>query len=156
MIALRDVTKTFGARVAVDHVSLALEPGTTRILLGSSGSGKSTILRLVLGLLAPDTGEILVDDVVVSRGTRRDALRRMGYVVQDGALYPHMTAAENATLAARAEGWPRAWPASPSWSVSSGACSTIIRRSSAAASDSAPVSSARSCSTRPCFCSTSP
>ena len=59
MIALRDVTKTFGARVAVDHVSLALEPGTTRILLGSSGSGKSTILRLVLGLLAPDTGEVL-------------------------------------------------------------------------------------------------
>ncbi len=108
MIALRDVTKTFGARVAVDHVSLALEPGTTRILLGSSGSGKSTILRLVLGLLAPDTGEVLVDDVVVSQGTRRDALRRMGYVVQEGALYPHMTAAENATLAARAEGWPRA------------------------------------------------
>src|SRR5260370_28922954 len=108
MIALRDVTNAFGARVAVDHVSLALEPGTTRILLGSSGSGKSTILRLVLGLLGADTGEVLVDDVVVSEGTRRDALRRMGYVVQDGALYPHMTAAENATLAARAEGWARA------------------------------------------------
>jgi len=105
MIALRDVTKMFGARVAVDHVSLALEPGTTRILLGSSGSGKSTILRLVLGLLPPDTGEVLVDGVVVSRDTRRDALRRIGYVVQEGALYPHMTAAANATLAARAEGW---------------------------------------------------
>jgi osmoprotectant transport system ATP-binding protein len=105
MIALRDVTKTFGGRVAVDHVSLALEPGTTRILLGSSGSGKSTILRLVLGLLAPDAGEVLVDGVVVAPDTRRDALRRIGYVVQEGALYPHMTAAANATLAARAEGW---------------------------------------------------
>src|SRR5260370_7330179 len=106
MIALRDVTNAFGARVAVDHVSLALEPGTTRILLGSSGSGKSTILRPVLGLLAPDTGEVLVDDVVVSEGTRRDALRRMGYVVQDGALYPHMTAADNATLAPPPAAWP--------------------------------------------------
>jgi osmoprotectant transport system ATP-binding protein len=105
MIALRDVSKTFGARVAVDHVSLALEPGTTRILLGSSGCGKSTILRLVLGLLAPDAGEVLVDGIAVSRDTRGDALRRMGYVVQEGALYPHMTAAENATLPARAEGW---------------------------------------------------
>jgi osmoprotectant transport system ATP-binding protein len=108
MIALHDVTKTFGARVAVDHVSLAVEPGTIRILLGSSGSGKSTILRLVLGLLAPDAGEVRVDGVALSGDTRRDALRRMGYVVQEGALYPHMTAAENATLPARADGWPPA------------------------------------------------
>ncbi len=105
MIALHDVTKAFGARVAVDHVSLAVEPGTIRILLGSSGSGKSTILRLVLGLLAPDAGEVRVDGVALSGDTRRDALRRMGYVVQEGALYPHMTAAENATLPARADGW---------------------------------------------------
>lgn len=105
MIVLRDVTKTFGARAAVDHVSLAVDPGTIRILLGSSGCGKSTILRLVLGLLAPDAGEVRVDGVTVSGNTRRDALRRMGYVVQEGALYPHMTAAENATLPARADGW---------------------------------------------------
>lgn len=107
MIALRDVTKTFGARVAVDHVSLAVEPGTIRVLLGSSGSGKSTILRLVLGLLAPDAGEVRVDGITVCADTRRDALRRLGYVVQEGALYPHMTAGENATLPARAEGWTR-------------------------------------------------
>jgi osmoprotectant transport system ATP-binding protein len=105
MIVLHDVIKTFGARAAVDHVSLTVEPGTIRILLGSSGSGKSTILRLVLGLLAPDAGEVRVDGVIVSGSTRRDALRRMGYVVQEGALYPHMTAAENATLPARADGW---------------------------------------------------
>lgn len=105
LIVLRDVTKNFGPRVAVARVSLAVEPGTVRILLGSSGSGKSTILRLVLGLLAPDAGEVTVDGLAVSGDTRRDALRRMGYVVQEGALYPHMTAAQNATLPARAEGW---------------------------------------------------
>src|SRR5207245_1694789 len=82
MLALRDVTKTFGARVAVDHVSLTVERGSTRVLLGSSGSGKSTILRLILGLLRPDGGQISVDG-------------GMGYVVQEGALYPHLTARQN-------------------------------------------------------------
>src|SRR5439155_1118285 len=95
MLALRDVTKTFGARVAVDHVSLTVARGTTRILLGSSGSGKSTILRLILGLLRPDHGEISVDG-------------GMGYVVQEGALYPHLTARQNATLPARAQEWSTA------------------------------------------------
>jgi osmoprotectant transport system ATP-binding protein len=108
MIALRDVTKTFGARVVVDHVSLVVEPGTTEILLGSSGSGKSTILRLILGLLPLDGGDITVDGVRLTTATRSDVLRRIGYVVQEGALYPHLTARRNVTLAARAEGWTEA------------------------------------------------
>jgi osmoprotectant transport system ATP-binding protein len=94
MIALRDVTKRFGDRVAVDRVSLVLEPARTHVLLGSTGSGKSTILRLVLGLVRPDEGEVVVD------------ARSLGYVVQEGALYPHLTAARNVTLPARARGWP--------------------------------------------------
>jgi osmoprotectant transport system ATP-binding protein len=97
MIALRNVTKTFGGRVAVDHVSLVVAPGRTHVLLGSSGCGKSTILRLILGLLRPDTGEVVVE---------AEAGRSMGYVVQEGALYPHLTAARNVTLPARARGWP--------------------------------------------------
>src|SRR5439155_21336767 len=105
MIALHDVTKTFGDRVAVDHVSLVVAPRTTEILLGSSGSGKSTVLRLVLGLLFPDSGEITVDGLPVTVATRDDVLRRIGYVVQEGALYPHLTAAANVTLPARADGW---------------------------------------------------
>ncbi len=82
--------------MAVDRVTLVVEAGSTHVLLGSTGSGKSTILRLILGLLQPDTGEVLVDGV-----------RRMGYVVQEGALYPHLTAAGNVVLPARAEGWTR-------------------------------------------------
>ena len=108
MIVLRDVTKAFDARVAVDHVSLVVEPGATGILLGSTGSGKSTVLRLILGLLRPDSGEIAVDGIRVTAETRDDVLRRIGYVVQDGALYPHLTARRNVTLPARADGWGEA------------------------------------------------
>jgi osmoprotectant transport system ATP-binding protein len=94
MIALRNVTKTFGGRVALDAVSLRVESGQTHVLLGSTGSGKSTILKLVLGLLRPDSGEVHVDPTA-----------RIGYVVQEGALYPHLTAAQNVALPARAAGW---------------------------------------------------
>jgi osmoprotectant transport system ATP-binding protein len=100
MIALRHVTKRFGDRVALDDVSLTVEPGHTHVLLGSSGSGKSTILRIVLGLVRPDAGDVSID----TDGTS-DSSRHIGYVVQEGALYPHLTAANNVTLPARAAGW---------------------------------------------------
>ncbi|HEV8439913.1 MAG TPA: ATP-binding cassette domain-containing protein [Methylomirabilota bacterium] len=107
MIALRDVTKRFARQVAVDRVTLTAEAGTIHVLLGSSGSGKSTVLRLVLGLLLPDTGDVTVDGVAVTAATRGEIARRIGYVVQEGALYPHLTAGANAALAARARRWPR-------------------------------------------------
>jgi osmoprotectant transport system ATP-binding protein len=108
VIALRAVTKRFGAAVALDGVSIEVPAGSTHVLLGSSGSGKSTVLRLVLGLTAPDHGEVLVDGTRVGASTREALVRRMGYVVQDGGLYPHLTAAANAALAAAAAGWARA------------------------------------------------
>ena len=108
MIVLREVTRRFGGRPALDAVSLAVAPGTTHILLGGSGSGKSTLLRVVLGLLAPDSGEVAVDGVPVGPATRAEIHRRIGYVVQEGALYPHLSAARNVGLPARARGWPAA------------------------------------------------
>lgn len=106
MIVLRDVVKRFDSRPAVDRVSLTVHPGTTHVLLGTSGSGKSTILRLVLGLVAPDEGEVRVDGIPVTPATRAEVRARIGYVVQEGALYPHLTAARNVMLPARARGWP--------------------------------------------------
>lgn len=105
MVVLRAVTKRYGPRAAVDQVSLTVHAGTTHVLLGSSGSGKSTILRLALGLVLADEGTVTVDGILVGGATRAEVARRSGYVVQEGALYPHLTVARNVTLGARAQGW---------------------------------------------------
>ncbi len=108
MIALREVSKRFGERVALDGVSIEVLPGTVHVLLGSSGSGKSTVLRVILGLVEPDRGDVLVDGTLVTETTRAGLVRRVGYVVQDGGLYPHLTAFDNMALPAEVHGWPPA------------------------------------------------
>ncbi len=108
MITVRQVSKRYGATVALEDVSLEVTPRTTHVLLGSSGSGKSTLLRVILGLVEPDAGEARVDGVVVTPATRRHLVGRVGYVVQEGGLYPHLTVRGNVSLPAEALGWPRA------------------------------------------------
>ena len=108
MIELRSVTKRFGERIALDGVSIVIQPGTVHVLLGSSGSGKSTVLRVILGLVRPDEGDALVDGTLVTEATRAALVTRMGYVVQDGGLYPHLTAFDNVALPAQVHGWPPA------------------------------------------------
>ncbi len=105
MIELDAVTKRYGAQLALDGVSSRFEPGRTHVLLGSSGCGKSTILRLVLGLIEPDGGTVSVDGRVMSSESRAGLLMKMGYVVQEGGLYPHLTSLQNVTLAAETRGW---------------------------------------------------
>ena len=106
MIELAGVTKRFGATPAVQEISLRVPRSTTHVLLGSSGCGKSTILRLILGLVSPDAGTVAVDGVVVTPETRARVVAGIGYVVQTGGLFPHLTAARNVTLPAEARRWP--------------------------------------------------
>jgi osmoprotectant transport system ATP-binding protein len=106
MIELRGVSKAYAGRVVLHPTDLAPVAGRTTVLLGPSGCGKSTLLRLMLGLIRPDTGQVLFDGRPLTPETARDCRRQVGYVVQDGGLFPHLTAAGNATLAARTFGWP--------------------------------------------------
>jgi osmoprotectant transport system ATP-binding protein len=105
MFALRDVTKRYAGRPALGPVSLDLPAGQTTVLLGPSGCGKSTLLRLLIGLVEPDAGAVTFDGAPVTPAAALAVRRRVGYVIQDGGLFPHLTARGNVTLMARHLGW---------------------------------------------------
>ena len=105
MLEIQAVSKRFGATQALQDVSLSVARGQTGVLIGESGSGKSTVLRVVTGLVYPDSGTVRFDDTIVEP-SRVQALRlRMGYVIQEGGLFPHLTAYDNAALMAKHLGW---------------------------------------------------
>jgi osmoprotectant transport system ATP-binding protein len=101
MIELKGVSKTYGGATALHPTDLMVEAGKTTVLIGPSGCGKSTILRLIVGLLTPTTGTIAFDGATVSQANVLTLRRRMGYVIQDGGLFPHLTAAQNILLMAK-------------------------------------------------------
>jgi phospholipid/cholesterol/gamma-HCH transport system ATP-binding protein len=101
MIELRKVHKSFGAQVVLDGVDFDVREGETVALLGPSGTGKSVLLKHIIGLIQPDSGTVIVDDKEVTRLKRRElaALRsHIGYVFQNGALFDSMDVFENVRL----------------------------------------------------------
>ena len=108
MFALRDVAKRYGDQTALHDLDLDVARGTTLVLIGPSGSGKSTLLRLMAGLDRPTSGEVRFGGRLISDGASAEARRHMGYVVQGGGLFPHLTALENVTVVARYLGWDAA------------------------------------------------
>jgi osmoprotectant transport system ATP-binding protein len=105
--ALQGVTRAFASVRAVDDVSLAFPQGRTSILIGSSGSGKSTILRLLIGLEWPSAGQVLCNGESLRRDTLLEVRRRVGYVIQEGGLFPHLTVLGNLSLLSRHLGWSK-------------------------------------------------
>ena len=101
MINLQGVTKRYGARVALAPTDLTVDSGGVTALIGPSGCGKSTLVRTVLALIEPDGGQVTVDGQAVTPQSAEAVRRRVGYVIQDGGLFPHLTARENVTLMAR-------------------------------------------------------
>jgi osmoprotectant transport system ATP-binding protein len=104
---LQGVTRAFASVHAVDDVSLAFPRGRTSILIGSSGSGKSTVLRLLVGLEWPNAGQVLCDGEPLQRGALLAVRRRVGYVIQEGGLFPHLTVLGNLSLLPRHLGWDK-------------------------------------------------
>jgi osmoprotectant transport system ATP-binding protein len=105
VISLENVSKHYDGKVALATTTLTVPARRTLALIGPSGCGKSTLLRLVLGLIAPDSGQVLIDGAPMVPSSARQLRQRLGYVMQDGSLFPHLTAAGNVSLLARHLGW---------------------------------------------------
>ena len=94
MISIQHLSKQFGSFKAVDDLSVSVATGETLVLLGTSGCGKTTTLRMLNRLVEPDGGTIHIDGTDIQKQPAPELRRRIGYVIQDGGLFPHYTVAE--------------------------------------------------------------
>jgi osmoprotectant transport system ATP-binding protein len=107
VLQLQNVHKSFDGRPVLADVNLRIRDGATHALIGSSGSGKTTLLRVTLGLIPFDSGYIKINDQPLLSFTPAEWAARIGYVPQDGGLFPHIDARENVSLMAKLRGWGR-------------------------------------------------
>ena len=101
LVKLMDVNKRYPGATALQSINLSVELGKTTVLIGPSGCGKSTLLRLIIGLIQPDSGSVEFNGEPVTFDTIGKLRRRIGYVIQEGGLFPHLTARANVLLMAR-------------------------------------------------------
>ena len=107
MLALQNIHKTFEGKPVLADVSLTIPKGATHALIGSSGSGKTTLLRITLGLIPLDLGYVKIKDQALSSFSPIEWADRIGYVPQEGGLFPHINAFQNVSLMAMLRGWNR-------------------------------------------------
>jgi osmoprotectant transport system ATP-binding protein len=105
-LEFRGVSYRIGGNLILDKLNLAIQAGRTLVLLGRSGSGKTTALKMLNGLLFPTSGEVLVEDRATADWDLIELRRSIGYVIQEVGLFPHFTIGENVGLVPRLKGWP--------------------------------------------------
>ncbi len=105
MFELNGVSKCFGDTQAIHPMDLSIPEGNTTVLIGQSGCGKSTLIRLMVGLVYPDTGHVQFEGEVLKAENVLQLRQKMGYVIQEGGLFPHLTARDNVVLMAEFLGW---------------------------------------------------
>jgi osmoprotectant transport system ATP-binding protein len=105
MLTLQDIYKSFEGKPVLSDVNLTVPKGATHALIGSSGSGKTTLLRITLGLIPFDRGYVKINDQALLSFTPVQWADRIGYVPQDGGLFPHITGFNNVTLMSKLRGW---------------------------------------------------
>ena len=101
MLLLSRISKRYGDTLALAPTDLKVPTGETLVLIGPSACGKSTLLRLIVGLTQPDSGSITLAGTVLTTDNILQARQRMGYVIQEGGLFPHLTVRDNVTIMAR-------------------------------------------------------
>jgi osmoprotectant transport system ATP-binding protein len=109
MLELLGVSRSYDGKPAVQRIDLTVSRGRTLVLIGPSGCGKSTLLRMMIGLIRPDQGRVLLDGTPFTAEHTRALRHRMGYVLQDGGLFPHLSARDNVVLLARHLGRESNW-----------------------------------------------
>lgn len=107
MINLINISKSYRETHAVKSFNLIIESAETTVLIGPSGCGKSTILRTIIGLISPDTGEVNIEGEVLNRANLVPLRQKMGYVIQEGGLFPNLSAEENVSLMAHHLSWDK-------------------------------------------------
>ena len=109
LIELRGVSKSFGSHVVLEDVNLSVEEGETLVLMGRSGIGKSVTLLIITGLIAPDSGTVMLRGVDIARLPERELIpirRQFSYVFQSGALFDSLTVGENVAFPLTEDGEP--------------------------------------------------
>lgn len=100
-VFINKVSKSFGHHTALEPTTMAIDDRKTTVLIGPSGCGKSTLLRLIVGLITPTSGQIFFDTEEVNEKKINLLRRKIGYVIQDGGLFPHLNVKDNVSLFAR-------------------------------------------------------
>ena len=104
MIEIKDVSKSYRDKLILRNINLVFESGQFIVIIGSSGCGKTTLLKLINKLLPMDKGDILIDGVSIKSIPDTKLRRKIGYVIQDGGLFPHFTVKENLEIVLKIEG----------------------------------------------------
>ncbi len=106
-IQLKNISKHFGTLYALQNIDFSFPVGKTTVLIGPSGCGKSTLIRIITGLIKFDEGELLINEERLTSSNLYFVRRKLGYVIQDGGLFPHLTAKANVSLLAEYLDWDK-------------------------------------------------
>jgi osmoprotectant transport system ATP-binding protein len=105
LINLKNITKHYGEIKAINRLSHSFKRGQTTVIIGPSGCGKSTLIKLMTGLIKPDSGEITINSSNLAASNLSDYRTKLGYVIQEGGLFPHLNVRNNVTISADYLNW---------------------------------------------------
>lgn len=107
-IELKNISKSYKSLPALNNVNLKITNGKNTVLIGPSGCGKSTLIKIIIGLIKPDKGDVYINkNRLIDEADIYKVRKTMGYVIQDGGLFPHLTAKENIRIMAKYLGWEK-------------------------------------------------